>query len=136
MSDAGTGGFVCRCGETFNTAMDRGLHRLRTKACQMTQEERAATKREARRRWNRHHRDQYNAIQRAYRQTATGRLHVSATTALYHAVATGRIIRQPCEVCGAEPADGHHAFGYDPANWLRVRWLCQTHHQEAHRAAA
>lgn len=45
------------------------------------------------------------------------------------AIAAGRLVRQPCEKCGAEPAHGHHD---DYAKPLDVRWLCPDHHREHH----
>lgn len=47
-----------------------------------------------------------------------------------NAVRDGRLIRQPCEVCGADKVEGHH-LDYDKT--LEVIWLCPTHHREAHR---
>lgn len=41
------------------------------------------------------------------------------------AIAAGRLARQSCEVCGAEPTHGHHD-DYDKP--LDVRWLCPSHH--------
>ena len=45
----------------------------------------------------------------------------------------GLIIRQPCEICGETPAEGHHD-DYDKP--LEVRWLCFRHHRELHKALA
>lgn len=46
------------------------------------------------------------------------------------AIASGRIRRQPCEVCGTEPTQAHH----DDYNYpLKVRWLCSVCHAEWHR---
>jgi len=53
-----------------------------------------------------------------------------ATQAVNHAVRTGRLIRQPCEVCGEVKAQAHHD---DYSKPLDVRWLCATHHAEWHR---
>ncbi len=47
-----------------------------------------------------------------------------------HAVKTGRLKRLPCEVCGKEPAEGHHD---DYSKPLDVRWLCKPHHDDHHR---
>lgn len=46
-----------------------------------------------------------------------------------NALRDGRLIRQPCEVCG-ERAQAHHD---DYGKPLDVRWLCPTHHSEWHR---
>lgn len=60
-----------------------------------------------------------NAEQKA-KAIARGKLNL----AVYH----GRVKRQPCEVCGATPAQAHHA---DYSKPLDVEWLCPTHHREA-----
>lgn len=52
-----------------------------------------------------------------------------ARTAVFNAVATGKLERKPCEVCGAT-AQGHHE---DYSKPLDVRWLCRKHHDELHR---
>ena len=46
-----------------------------------------------------------------------------------NAIRDGRLIRQPCEVCG-EFAQAHHD---DYSKPLEVRWLCTTHHAEWHK---
>lgn len=51
---------------------------------------------------------------------------------VHRAVASGRLKRQGCEVCGA-PAQAHHE---DYSKPLDVRWLCQQHHSRAHRRHA
>lgn len=52
-----------------------------------------------------------------------------ARVILRRAVAAGRIIRPPCEVCGKPNAEGHHT---DYSKPLDVRWLCFKHHAEVH----
>ena len=47
-----------------------------------------------------------------------------------NAIRDGRLIRQPCEVCGHEPAEAHHD---DYSKPLDVRWLCTKHHAEHHK---
>jgi hypothetical protein len=42
----------------------------------------------------------------------------------------GRLIRQPCEVCGEKKVEAHHD-DYDKP--LDVRWLCKAHHTDVHR---
>lgn len=47
------------------------------------------------------------------------------------AVKDGRLIRGPCEVCGAAAVDAHHD---DYGRPLDVRWLCMQHHKQWHKA--
>jgi hypothetical protein len=46
-----------------------------------------------------------------------------------HAVASGKLIGQPCEVCGATIVEAHHD---DYSKPFDVRWLCRKHHREHH----
>jgi hypothetical protein len=46
------------------------------------------------------------------------------------AIACGRLVPQPCEVCGVPETQGHHT---DYSKPLDVKWLCRTHHAAAHR---
>jgi hypothetical protein len=43
----------------------------------------------------------------------------------------GVLVKQPCEVCGYEPAEAHHSDYSKPDE---VRWLCRKHHIKIHRA--
>lgn len=52
-----------------------------------------------------------------------------AKCAVSNAIRDGKLKRQPCEVCGLEHAQAHHA---DYSKPLDVRWLCRTHHLELH----
>jgi uncharacterized protein YdaU (DUF1376 family) len=45
------------------------------------------------------------------------------------ALARGQLVRQPCEVCGADTVEMHHDDYQKP---LDVRWLCKRHHDEYH----
>lgn len=49
-----------------------------------------------------------------------------------NAIRRGELIKQPCEVCGAEKVDAHHD-DYDKP--LDIRWLCRIHHVEVHMKA-
>lgn len=56
-------------------------------------------------------------------------LKYSAHLAVQRALATGRLQRLPCEVCGRARVDAHHDH-YDRP--LEVRWLCRSHHVKLH----
>jgi hypothetical protein len=53
-----------------------------------------------------------------------------AQIACGNAIRDGRLIRQPCDVCGEVKAQAHHD---DYGKPLDVRWLCTKHHAEWHR---
>lgn len=50
-----------------------------------------------------------------------------------NAIRWKRLVKGPCEVCGAEKVEAHHD---DYSRTLDVRWLCRPHHLEHHRRAA
>lgn len=54
----------------------------------------------------------------------------AAHIATGNAIRDGRLIREPCEVCGEVDAQAHHD---DYSKPLDVRWLCTTHHAEWHK---
>jgi hypothetical protein len=56
---------------------------------------------------------------------------VAARRAVHSATRHGRLIKQPCAVCGSILVHAHHE---DYSKPLEVIWLCRDHHGEAHRA--
>lgn len=50
-------------------------------------------------------------------------------TKVYRAVKSGKLLKQPCEVCGADRVEAHHD---DYSRPLDVRWLCKRHHEDLH----
>lgn len=50
-------------------------------------------------------------------------------SAVYYAVKSGKLIRQPCERCGSKKTLAHHE-SYDRK--LDVKWLCQPCHKKRH----
>lgn len=46
------------------------------------------------------------------------------------AIRSGKLIKQPCEVCGEAKVEAHHD---DYSKPLDVRWLCKKHHSLHHR---
>lgn len=55
----------------------------------------------------------------------------SAQSALGAALKAGRIMKQPCLICGSK-AEAHHP---DYSTPLDVVWLCSQHHKQAHALA-
>lgn len=47
----------------------------------------------------------------------------------YRAIQTGKIKRQPCEVCSDPKSQAHHEDYTKP---LEITWLCRKHHDERH----
>lgn len=47
-----------------------------------------------------------------------------------NAIRDGKLIPQPCEICGKQKVDAHHDDYTKP---LDVRWLCTKHHAEHHK---
>ena len=61
---------------------------------------------------------------------AANPLKVAAHASVNNALKTGRLTKQPCEVCGAAyRIHGHHD---DYSKPLDVRWLCAKHHRQHH----
>ena len=48
----------------------------------------------------------------------------------YYEIKMGRLIRNPCEVCGELKVEAHHDDYHKP---FEVRWLCPHHHREHYR---
>jgi len=45
----------------------------------------------------------------------------------------GKIVKQPCLLCGAPKTEAHHI---DYSRPLEVLWLCPEHHRAVHKTAA
>jgi hypothetical protein len=48
------------------------------------------------------------------------------------AVKRGKIVREPCEICGEENSHAHHEDYLKP---FEIQWLCPLHHKEKHTAS-
>lgn len=57
----------------------------------------------------------------------------AAHKAVEYALKRGGLVKATCEVCAAERVEAHHI---DYSKPLEVRWLCRSHHIEAHRKPA
>jgi hypothetical protein len=56
----------------------------------------------------------------------------NAQSKVYRAVKFGKLIKQPCFICG-EDSEAHHP---DYSRPLDVVWLCSSHHRQAHNLIA
>jgi len=57
-----------------------------------------------------------------------------AHKAVEYALRSGKLVKQPCERCGAtDSVHAHHDYYSKP---LEVRWLCPTDHRQRHRELA
>jgi hypothetical protein len=70
---------------------------------------------------------------RGYRNDPELRAHHQARWQVNRAVKAGRLLALPCEKCGEARAEAHHDDYTKP---LDVRWLCKSHHIEAHAQLA
>jgi transcriptional regulator with GAF, ATPase, and Fis domain len=70
--------------------------------------------------------------QRKYREDPVNRLKGHIRGRVNYALKTGRLVRQPCDVCGAAKVEAHHHNGYDLEHALDVQWLCKAHHEVIH----
>ena len=84
--------------------------------------------------------ERVRARERARSRTARKRASIERSQARYPhkllarkmvraAVVAGRLVRQPCAVCGATKVEGHHPDYTKP---LEVEWLCRRHHTLRH----
>ncbi len=81
----------------------------------------------ATRAWAKRNRDRKNATDRAWKRRNRRKDH--AHGAVRTALRTGRLIKRPCEVCGAARVEAHHP---DYRRKLLVQWLCKRHHAAVH----
>ena len=92
--------------------------------------------RETNDRWAEQHPDLAREVRRQgaqrYRERHPDR--IKAQDAVKIALCSGKLQRQPCEVCGTAKTDAHHYRGYAPEHRLDVLWLCRRCHAAVHRS--
>lgn len=89
-------------------------------------------RRAAARRWSAANLEKVRASRRVSAKTwaIANPKKVFAVQAVSSAIKAGVLIRQPCENCGREKAEGHHEDYKQP---LEVVWLCSGCHGQLHR---
>jgi hypothetical protein len=75
-------------------------------------------------------REAYKLNSKRYREKEENRFKDSVRSYTFLQMSTGKLIRQPCEVCGSKKVEAHHDDYTKP---LDVRWLCKKHHAEHHK---
>jgi len=73
------------------------------------------------------HIDHYKLKAKEWREN--NRHKKNAQSVLQTAVKTGKVLREPCVVCGEIKVEGHH---FDYTKPLEVIWLCRLHHKRLH----
>ncbi len=81
----------------------------------------------ARARWAINHPDEMRRAKAEWKRRNPEKVRAHALLAYY--IRTGQIQREPCELCGSERSEGHHADYTKPRD---VVWLCRKHHAEMH----
>lgn len=57
---------------------------------------------------------------------------IKARAAVKNAIKLGSIVKLSCETCSDQISQAHHHAGYAKKNWLKITWLCKTHHYKTH----
>lgn len=70
-------------------------------------------------------RERVNAAKKRWRERNPEKY--AAHTVVGNALRSGKLVKQPCERCGAQKVHAHHD---DYSKPLEVRWLCPLHHAE------
>lgn len=60
-----------------------------------------------------------------------GKARLAAKNAVRYALRVGKLIKQPCWICGENMSEAHHP-SYAPDMRLAVSWLCSFHHNQIH----
>ena len=60
-----------------------------------------------------------------------GKAKLAAKNAVKYALKVGKLIKQPCWLCGENMSQAHHS-SYEKDMRLSVVWLCSAHHNEIH----
>jgi hypothetical protein len=68
--------------------------------------------------------------QRQYAAVPENRQKIRARYRVTVAIRSGKLVREPCEKCGALKSHAHH---HDYSKPLEVQWLCSPCHGKEHR---
>ena len=79
--------------------------------------------------YRKRNKDKINKAHTERRKSLSNKMK-NAWWTVWNARKSGRLIQEPCVVCGSEKSQAHHE-DYDKQ--LEVIWLCRKHHAEKHR---
>lgn len=80
--------------------------------------------------WKKENPAEHARLAREYRQRHPEK--IIAQNRLNYAIKKGRVVRQPCEVCGRSDRVHAHHRTYLPEDWYNVKWLCIQCHKDEH----
>lgn len=111
-------------------ALERVLFRERVRLRERKRNQKPSRK-EKNRQYSQKLRSQDPERAKRYHKTSEARFpeRKRAAVAVNNAVRDGRLVKQPCQVCGGLKVEGHHE---DYSKPLEVVWLCRRHHMERH----
>jgi hypothetical protein len=128
VNKASNDGFTARCKTCLRVYQQERRYRLRaSKPADWKQKTKDMTA--YRKAWAKANPGYMTAKKREWWSRNKDRLKVKY--AVRYAIKTGKLVRQPCVVCGNPESHGHHE---DYSKPLDVIWLCRTHHTEHHVA--
>lgn len=79
-------------------------------------------------------RDKLNLWAKTYRQLPKVKKRQYAYKAVYDAIKSGMLKKEPCSNCNSlKNIQAHHHKGYEQINWLNIVWLCAICHSKEHR---
>lgn len=129
----------CKCGEIkllsefYSTPRGNGIwYSGRCKPCHLThcKELRdSAHGKAVYKKWTESESGKISIKKRTKRWTKKNKQKYRVNYLTHNAIRDGRLVRQPCRICGTEPAEAHH-FSYDEP--LIVDWLCKSCHMKLH----
>lgn len=77
--------------------------------------------------WNHDHKERvYKSVSLWNKNNS---IKTRARSLINEAIRWGRLVKEPCEICGSLDVHGHHPDYTKP---LEVSWLCAEHHKQIH----
>lgn len=129
--------------QDFNKAMSAGpLEPWNVRMCKAcahdayltryAEHDRREAQKAASRDWKRRNPGRHAELARQWRAANADK--VRAVNRLNYALRMGRLVKRPCEACGATDKVHAHHDSYAEGQELNVRWLCTEHHKMWHQS--